>query len=339
MPSIDSIKASDGSGNANTATVTNQRIAPATTIQVDTVAGFPTNFHGTMGTPHTFTDPVTGEDITVISEATAVDFKGHVDGSNLEIDTIAPGYTDGGSEVGDIVVIRPTTQWADEVAGILDVSHNDDGTLKVADGGAIDDENGNEQLQFGTTASAVNHTKVTNAATGNAPEISAVGSDTDVDIKISPKGDGIIDLNGAATNRYVCKVVRAAAQTIATNGSNISFDSEEYDPLDMHSNSTNPTRVTVPVAGFYLITGTVTFDGNSTGRRGIQFKKNGSAILPTYMSLFPSVVVGTIAPSATTFVECAAGDYIEMEAYQDTGGNLGTTANRTSMTVMLAHAI
>lgn len=129
-PSINALKASDGSGNASVATVSNTRAPLATTIQVDTVQGINNHFFGTMGTPHTFTDPVTGETITVISEATAVDFRGHVDGSNLEIDEIAPGYTDAGSSVGDIVIIRPTTQWGDQVAEVLEVSHNDDGTFK-----------------------------------------------------------------------------------------------------------------------------------------------------------------------------------------------------------------
>lgn len=131
MASIDSLKASDGSGNASVATVQSTRSGGATTIVVDTVQGINTNFFATMGTPHTFQDPVTGEDITIISEATAVDFKGHVDGANLEIDAIAPGYTDDGSAVGDIVIIKPTTEWADEVADILEVAHDDDGKLKA----------------------------------------------------------------------------------------------------------------------------------------------------------------------------------------------------------------
>ncbi len=133
MPSIELIKGSDGSGNANVATVQSSRSPGATTIVVDTVLGInPTGFAGTMGTPHTFTDPVTSEEITVISEATAVDFTGHIDGSNIEIDDIAPGYVDGGSEVGDIIIIRPTTQWADNVADVLSETLNDDGTPKAA---------------------------------------------------------------------------------------------------------------------------------------------------------------------------------------------------------------
>jgi len=87
---------------------------------------------GSMGTPHTFVDPVTSEEITVISEATAVDFTGHVSGANLEIDSIAPGYTDLGSAVGDIIVIRPTTAWADNIATVLAVAHSDTGAITDA---------------------------------------------------------------------------------------------------------------------------------------------------------------------------------------------------------------
>lgn len=133
MQSIEYIKASDGTANASVATVQSSRSPGATTIDVDIVAGInPAGFAGSMGTPHTFTDPVTSETITVISEATCVDFTGHVDGSNLEIDTIAPGYTDLGSEVGDIIIIRPTTQYGDNLAAVLETSHDDTGALNAA---------------------------------------------------------------------------------------------------------------------------------------------------------------------------------------------------------------
>lgn len=131
MASIELIKASDGSGNANVATVQNTRTAGSSTIIVDTVLGINVvGFVGSMGTPHTFTDPITSETITVISEATCVDFSGHVDGANLEIDDIAAGYIDLGSAVGDIIIIRPTTQYGDNLAGVLGVVHDDDGDLK-----------------------------------------------------------------------------------------------------------------------------------------------------------------------------------------------------------------
>lgn len=131
MANIDYLRASDGTGNAAVATIQSVRSSGATTIAVDTVENFNTNFIATMGTPHTFVDPVTSETITVISESTAVDFKGHVDGGNLEIDAIAPGFTDAGSQADDIVIVKPTTQWADELVDWAEVEHNQDGTLKA----------------------------------------------------------------------------------------------------------------------------------------------------------------------------------------------------------------
>jgi hypothetical protein len=67
---------------------------------------------------------------------------------------------------------------------------------KIADGGFVADANGNEQIIFTTTASAVNELTVVNSATGNAPEISSTGGDTNIDLKITPKGSGKIVLDG-----------------------------------------------------------------------------------------------------------------------------------------------
>lgn len=131
MQSIAYIPGSNGAGNASQMTVQNVRAPGASDILVNTVSGVSTKFFASMGAPHTFTDPVTGETITIISEATAVDFAGHVDSGKLVIDAIAPGYVDTrGSLVGDIVVVRPTTEWANNIFNILNADHNDTGTHK-----------------------------------------------------------------------------------------------------------------------------------------------------------------------------------------------------------------
>ena len=71
---------------------------------------------------------------------------------------------------------------------------------KFADGGFIADANGNESVVFGTTSSAVNEVKITNAATGNDPLIAANGGDSNIDLAISPKGSGEIVIGtGSAT--------------------------------------------------------------------------------------------------------------------------------------------
>jgi hypothetical protein len=84
----------------------------------------------------------------------------------------------------------------------------------------IDDANSNEQIKFTATASAVNEFTVTNAATGNAPEISATGGDTNIDLKITPKGTGKVNIDGI---KYP-NADGSANQVLKTDGSgNLSF--------------------------------------------------------------------------------------------------------------------
>ena len=100
-----------------------------------------------------------------------------------------------------------------QLGGNLDTnSHN----ILIDDAHFIGDENGNEQIIFQTTSSAVNQFDVTNAATGNAPELSATGGDTNIDLKLTPKGtgqvvidgnvgieSGVIDLKNAGSQSYI----------------------------------------------------------------------------------------------------------------------------------------
>jgi hypothetical protein len=72
--------------------------------------------------------------------------------------------------------------------------------IAIDDAHGINDENGNEQIIFQTTASAVNQFDVTNAATGNAPSISATGDDSNVDIALIPKGTGETKIGTGAAN-------------------------------------------------------------------------------------------------------------------------------------------
>ena len=65
------------------------------------------------------------------------------------------------------------------------------------DAHGINDENGNEQIVFQTTSSAVNQIDITNAATGNAPSIQATGGDSNINLKVGPKGTGLIEVLGS----------------------------------------------------------------------------------------------------------------------------------------------
>ena len=104
------------------------------------------------------------------------------DGTNPDIDTIALGISN---------IVEDTTP---QLGGNLDTnSHN----IIIDDAHGILDENSNEQIVFQTTSSAVNQIDVTNAATGNAPAIQATGDDSNVDLKVGPKGTGNIEILGA----------------------------------------------------------------------------------------------------------------------------------------------
>ena len=70
-------------------------------------------------------------------------------------------------------------------------------TPKIADAGYIADANGNEQIIFNTTASAVNQFEVSNADAGNGVTIASSGSDTNIDIILDPKGSGTVDVNSS----------------------------------------------------------------------------------------------------------------------------------------------
>jgi hypothetical protein len=85
----------------------------------------------------------------------------------------------------------------------------------------IDDTNGNEEIKFTTTASAVNEITVANAATGNNPDVSASGSDTNIGINFTPKGTGAVTFNGTGKIQAVKEKVTVTA--VATTGT-VNYD-------------------------------------------------------------------------------------------------------------------
>ena len=69
---------------------------------------------------------------------------------------------------------------------------------KIVDGGFLADANGNELIKMQTTSSAVNELELTNAATGGAVVIGTSGGDDNIDLTLTPKGTG--EVNVAAGN-------------------------------------------------------------------------------------------------------------------------------------------
>lgn len=124
-------------------------------------------------------------------------------------------------------------------------------------------------------------------------------------------------------SRKLCvSVERTSAQTITTNTwTAISFDSVKYEFGDGELyDSASPTRITARRAGVFAVTATVRFANNSTGRRYINFSLNGTR-LNTFV-VFDALAIGVWSATEAMQLELAEGDYLEVEVWQSSGGDL-----------------
>lgn len=132
---------------------------------------------------------------------------------------------------------------------------------RFANGGFIADANGNEQIIFTTTASAVNEITLTNAGTGNAPNIKASGNDSNIGLQLQAKGTSNIDLlSGAGLNMV----------TFASTASSVNY-------LQI-----SPSTTTTPIA--ITATGTDTDVSVNIVPKGTGRLQSGGVTVPTISS-------------------------------------------------------
>ena len=143
-------------------------------LKNSTSGAYTVQFKYASGSGSTFTFSATNKK-TAIVQATADD------GTNPNIVEIQTG--------GDVV-----DDTSPQLGGDLDTNSFN---IAFDDAHGINDENGNEQIIFQTTSSAVNQIDITNAATSNAPSIQATGGDSNISLKVGPKGTGLIEVLGA----------------------------------------------------------------------------------------------------------------------------------------------
>ena len=122
----------------------------------------------------------TGTSATVANGKTVIAYAKADDGTNPNISTI--------SLASDLV--DDTTP---QLGGDLDTNSFN---IAFDDAHGINDENGNEQIIFQTTSSAVNQFDITNAATGGGPKLSATGGDSNIDLDLEAKGTGHVTVRG-----------------------------------------------------------------------------------------------------------------------------------------------
>lgn len=124
--------------------------------------------------------------------------------------------------------------------------------------------------------------------------------------------------------QYRCGAYNSAGQSIATaTWTSANLNSEDYDVGTMHDTVTNNSRITVPTGGggLYYVCGILSFDSNGTGVRAGRLRKNGATVL-TQCNQPNAGATDAVSVPLNTVISLNAADYIEMQGYQNSGGNL-----------------
>ncbi len=102
----------------------------------------------------------------------------------------------------------------------------------------------------------------------------------------------------------------------------LGFDTEDFDTDGLHSLVTNNSRLTVVKPGKYRIYGTVVFTANATGTREVRLLINGSVVPAGVQHDNAGAGRHTVVHVDTTWHFATAGHYVELQAYQGSGGGL-----------------
>lgn len=94
---------------------------------------------------------------------------------------------------------------------------------------------------------------------------------------------------------------------------------ELFDPMNMHSTSVNPSRITAQIPGMYEVSFNIFWTDNATGQRILDVFRNATAAASNRNAQDGA---GRSAQAVTTAIYMRKDDYVEGNVYQNSGGNL-----------------
>jgi len=172
-------------------------------------------------------------------------------------------YSDG-TNVVDTEFTDLSSDYSPQLSADLDTNSQN---IIIDNNHFIADENGNEQIVFQTTGSAVNEVLIGNAATGNAPVINANGGDTNIDLNITPKGVGRATFNGQG------KIESVAEK--CTNSATAATGTLNYDVLTQ---------------------AVLNYTSNASGNWTLNIRGDGSNSLNSIMDTGESITIAHLVP-------------------------------------------
>ncbi len=141
------------------------------------------------------------------------------------------------------------------------------------------------------------------------------------------------------STRVYGRVTRAAGLSTTATGANVQIPWTELDGNSTHPSmwaSGSPTRLVIPADGFYQINGSAGFAVATAGWRVIVIKLNGSSYLAEDSRM--GITGGQIMLTVSTGAWLAAGNYLELQTWQNSGGNLDLAVDAAPMFLTVSAA-
>ena len=212
-------------------------VAMGSGVNITTLAGTQTL------TNKTLTSPKINEDVAVTTTATELNV---MDGSATTQATVTLAGTDG-VVISDADVMKQAlvSDFDTYVSGTTKTLTNKTLTSPVI-GTKISDTNDKELVNLTATTDAVNEFTIANAATGNAPTLSATGDNDNIDINLTPKGTGEVVIGtGSASG----KITTNSTQDLVldtysgTNSGTITITDGANGNIDITPNGTGEVNI------------------------------------------------------------------------------------------------